>query len=96
MMNRNCYFLFGLVLFFLGVEFRLVDSMTLSPEVTMFLARKTGHPIAAVSSATQMFMPEQKPVLKKTLQPPEWLGWTLLSIGSVLILHSWAMPKPGG
>ena len=95
-MSRNCYYLIGLVLLFLGVEFRLVDSMTLSPEVTMFLARQTGHPIAAVSSATQTLMPEQKPTIKKSIRPPEWLGWTLLSIGSVLILHSWAMPKPGG
>jgi len=95
-MNRNHYYMLGLVLFFLGVEFRLVDSMTLSGEVTAFLARQTGHPIAAVSSVTQPFMPEQKPILTKSVRPPEWLGWSLLSIGSVLILHSWGMPKPGG
>ena len=32
----------------------------------------------------------------KTFRPPEWLGWSLLSIGSVLVLHSWGMKKPDG
>ena len=27
--------------------------------------------------------------------PPEWLGWATVSVGSVLILHSLAMPRPG-
>lgn len=94
-MNRNHYYLLGLVLFFLGIEFRMVDSLTLTPEVTAFLARKTGHPIAAVSSAAQAIAPESRPLIKKSVKPPEWLGWTLLSVGSVLVLHSWAMPKAG-
>ena len=95
-MNRNHYFLLGLVVLFLGVEFRLIDSLTLSGEVTAFLARKTGHPIAAVSAVSQQLTPDHKPAFKKSLRPPEWLGWSLLSLGSVLVLHSWAMPKPGG
>jgi hypothetical protein len=33
---------------------------------------------------------------KKVIQPPEWLGWCMMSIGGVLILHSLAMRKPGG
>jgi hypothetical protein len=32
---------------------------------------------------------------KKVVQPPEWLGWCLMSIGGVLVLHSLAMRKPG-
>ena len=31
----------------------------------------------------------------KSLQPPEWLSWCLISVGAVLCLHSLAMPKPG-
>jgi len=95
-LNRNHYFLIGLVLLFLGVEFRMVDSMVLTPECTAFLAKKTHHPIAAVSGMAKPFTPDHRPILKKSIKPPEWLGWSLASLGSVLILHSWAMPKPGG
>jgi hypothetical protein len=32
---------------------------------------------------------------RKVLQPPEWLGWCLISVGAVLVLHSLAMNRPG-
>jgi hypothetical protein len=32
----------------------------------------------------------------RTVTPPDWIGWALLSVGSVLVLHSLVMPKPGG
>jgi hypothetical protein len=31
---------------------------------------------------------------RKVLQPPEWLGWAIISVGAVFVLHSLAMPKP--
>ncbi|MBN2477141.1 MAG: hypothetical protein JXB62_21210 [Pirellulales bacterium] len=92
--NRNQYFLAGLVLLFLGIQFRLVDSFVLTPEVTQFLAERSGHPIAAVNSTAQLFAPEAKPIVKKTVRAPEWLGWALASVGSVLILHSLGMKRP--
>jgi len=92
--NRNQWFLAGLVLVFLGLQFRLVDSFVLTPEVTQFLAKRTGHPVAAVNSSLQFFAPAVKPVIKKTVQAPEWLGWALLSLGGVLVLHSLGMRKP--
>jgi len=94
-MNRNHYFLIGLVLLFFGLQFRMVDSMVLTPEFTQVLAKNTGHPLAAVNSATQSLMQSDRPMAKKTIRPPDWLGWSLLSIGGVLVLHSLAMPKPG-
>jgi hypothetical protein len=30
------------------------------------------------------------------IHPPEWIGWMLISLGSVLVLHSLAMPKGPG
>jgi hypothetical protein len=30
------------------------------------------------------------------LEPPKWLGWSMVSFGSVLILYSLALKKPGG
>jgi hypothetical protein len=95
--NRNQYFLAGLVLLFLGLQFRFIDTVELAPKFSEFLAEKTGHQtLAAVSATTRTANPFDKPIARKTYQPPDWLGWSLLSIGSVLILHSWAMQKPGG
>ena len=95
--NRNHYFLVGVIILFLGVEFRQVESFVLTPELTAFLGKRSGHPVAAVSAITRSILQMDKPVLiTTTVKPPEWLGWCFLSVGAVLVLHSWAMPKPGG
>jgi hypothetical protein len=94
--TRNQYYLAGLVLFFLGIQFRMIETVELSPECTQFLAERTGHPLAAVSATTQSLTQTEKPTVKKTVRPPDWIGWSLLSIGTVLVLHSWAMQKPSG
>ena len=92
--NRNQYFLIGLVLLLLGIQFRLVDSYVLTPEFTQVLAERTGDPLAAVNAASSVLTPSGKPLAQKTLQPPEWLGWLLLSAGSVLVLYSLSLKKP--
>lgn len=94
--TRNQYYLAGLVLLFLGIQFRMVDSIDLTPEFTQFLAERSGHPLAAVSATTQSLTQSERPVAKKTVRPPDWVGWSLISLGSVLILHSLAMQKPTG
>ena len=93
--NRNQVLLAGLVVLALGIQLLLVDSYVLTPEFTQFLAEKTDHPVAAVNGATAAFMTSGAPVAQKTVKPPEWIGWALLSLGSVLILHSMSMKKPG-
>jgi hypothetical protein len=93
--TRNQYFFAGLACLLLGIQFRMVDSIELTPEFTQFLAERSGHPLASVSAATQSLTQSDKPTIKKTLRPPEWLGFSLISVGAVLILHSWGMKKPG-
>jgi hypothetical protein len=92
-LNRNQFFLAGLVVLFLGIQFRLVGSFTLNEKTTRFLAsrsqEKTISPAAMLTGQTSA-------MAGKVIHPPQWLGYALLSIGSVLILHSLAMPKPGG
>lgn len=92
--NRNQLFLAGLVVLMLGIQFRTIESVVLTPEVTQFLAERTGHPVAAVNSVAPAAVEAARPLIKKTVTPPEFLGWMLLSVGSVLILHSWGMKKP--
>ena len=93
--NRNQYLLAGLVILLLGAQFRAVESFTLTPDCSQFVAKqlkKTGvakarpavaGPVGAVGG------------VGRAIQPPEWLGWALVSIGGVLILHSLAMRRPG-
>jgi hypothetical protein len=93
--SRNQYFFAGLLCLLLGGQFRLIESVDLTPDFTQFLAERTGHPLASVSAATQSLTQSDKPVVKKTIHPPDWTGWLLISVGAVLVLHSWGMKKPG-
>ena len=91
--SRNKVFCVGLVLLFLGLEARSVDSAVLTPEFTAYLAKQSKHPAAALNDAAQAINPEAKPLFKTTFKPPEWLGWTLLMCGAVAICHSLGLPK---
>jgi hypothetical protein len=94
--NRNQFFLAGLVVLFLGIEFRMVESAVLTPQFTRLLAEGTASPALAAADATSSLVGSSANVSPMTVRPPEWLGYALLSIGSVLILHAFAMRRPGG
>jgi hypothetical protein len=91
-LNRNHYFLAGVVVLLLGIQFRIVDSYVLTEQFTRTLNARseTGgllNPVPLIQSATAP--------ARKVIKPPESLGWALISIGSVLILHALAMKAPG-
>ena len=73
----------------------MIDTVELTAECTQLLAERTGRPSAAIAANVQASSPRTNR-WSRTFQPPEWLGWSFMSIGSVLILHSCAMKKPGG
>ena len=93
--TRNQFLFAGLVLVFLGLQFRAVDTIELTPELTQFLAEQTDHPLASVNASTAALSPTQQTMATKTVRPPEWIGWALLSIGATLIMHAMAMRGPG-
>ena len=93
--TRNQFFFAGLACLLIGIQFRVVDSFELTPQFTQFLAERTGHPLASVNAAAGTLTQSDKPMARKCVQPPEWLGFSLISIGAVLILHSFGMKKPG-
>jgi hypothetical protein len=93
--TRNQFFLAGLLLLFLGIEFRLIETVELTPELTQLLTERSNKPLASVSATAQTLIPGDKSSAKRTVRPPDWVGWFLASIGGVLILHSLAMRKPG-
>jgi drug/metabolite transporter (DMT)-like permease len=93
--SRNQFFFAGLLCLLLGAQFYLIVSAELTPEFTQFLAERTGHPLAAVGLTTQALTSSDKSIVKKVIRPPEWLGCLLMSVGAVLVLHSWGMKKDG-
>ena len=51
--SRNQYFFAGLLCLLIGAQFHMIESVDLTPEFTLFLAERTGHPLASVSAASQ-------------------------------------------
>lgn len=93
--NRNQYFMAGIVIVLLGIQFRLVDSYVVHPHVSAKIQERLGSG-KDDSSGVARLVPNFGPTNpSKTLKVPEWLGWAVTSIGAVLILHSLAMPRPG-
>ncbi len=98
-LTRDHFFFLGVLLILLGVEFRMVESFVLNEKASKVVIERFGNRLQSAAAARPdlplPFAQEKRP-LRYTWTPPEWLGWALLSIGSVLVLHSLAMPKPSG
>ena len=97
--NRNQIFLGGLIVLLLGIQLRLVDTFVLNERATQFLAQRVqqfkGKEVASAGDFSTMFA-SQAPLGNKRIDVPPWLGYSLLSIGGVLVLYSLALKKPGG
>jgi len=102
--NRNQFFMIGLIILGIGVQLRMVDSYVLTPDATTFIAKhmkkraKAANGQPAVIQPTEIAVASAMPIptKRRTIHPPNWLGWSLLSIGSVLILHALALKSPDG
>ena len=97
--NRNQYFMAGLVIFLLGLQFRSIEAFTLNRECSQFIAQRfpnKNNPPVLNTSTFSSFTAGASPAPLRTIRPPRWLGYALMSVGGVLILHSLAMKKPGG
>lgn len=92
--NRNQYFLLGLVLLLVGLQVRAVESYVLNGKATHFVAERLKM-VGDGDLADGAFMPAAGPEPLRTVRPPVWLGYAFISVGAVLILHSLAMKRPG-
>ena len=88
--RRQHVLLGGLLLFLVGVQFRLVDSFTLSERSSHFITAQLGSQGGFQPQNLWQNMPS-----RKVVKPPRWLGLALMSVGSVLTLKSLSM-KAGG
>jgi len=93
--TRNQYYMAGLVLLLLGIQFRMIESVELKEQFAKFIAERTDHPLISVSSTAPLIGPVEGAAIDRVVHPPEWVGWLLASLGFVLVLHSLAMPKSG-
>jgi hypothetical protein len=91
--DRHRYFTLGVVLFLLGIQFRMLDSFVLNETSTRALHRFAKQSqIATPDGMTDMYLSVAKSP-KKTVKPPNWIGWILLTSGCVVSLHALAMPR---
>ena len=92
-MYRNRYFLAGILLILVGIQFRMVDSFVLNEHATRALARvsKTGA-VADTSSVSSMMLGIH-PNPTKRIEPPRCVGLALITVGAIVSFHAIAVPK---
>jgi hypothetical protein len=93
--NRNQYFILGMVLLLLGLQVRMVETYVLNEKASRFLAERFTASVTDADGTVRPFVPALGPTPRRTLRPPVWLGYALMSVGGVLMLHSLAMKRPG-
>jgi len=86
--TRHHILLAGLLLFFAGVQFRMVESFTLSERSSHFVSAQLG------GGRQQQSLWGNAPG-RKVVSPPRWLGLALMSAGSVMTLKSLTMKGQG-
>lgn len=89
---RNRYFLSGILLLLLGIQFRMVDSFVLNETTTKVLAKVTRTKTVADNSMFGGLIRSVAPAPTKRVTPPRWFGLALIAIGSVVCFHSFAIP----
>ena len=98
-MLRERLFLIGIILLLLGIQFRRVESYTLTAPVSRIVqermekARGGASALAGIkggydsySTTAMTSMPMLNAGGEMTFSPPRWLGFSFVSVGAVLIL----------
>ena len=92
-MYRNRYFLAGVLLVLLGVQFRMVNSFVLNESTTRMLARVTKSTPVADNSSMTNFIVSVHPRPMKRVTPPRWLGLAMIAMGAVITCHAVVIPR---
>ena len=89
---RNHYFLIGILLVLLGIQFRMIDSFVLNESATRVLTRfNESTPVADNSSMNSLLM-QMYPQPKRRIEPPRWMGLAMITLGAVISCHAVAIP----
>jgi hypothetical protein len=77
---RSLFLAVGIMLIILGIECLLIDSATVYA--------------AGEASSTDLLDPSATPAkVKKVVKPSEWMPWSLLSCGGIVILYAITLPQ---
>ncbi len=81
----------------MGVQLRVIDSFVLNEATSKALANRMKRPVVEQPTAFINWLPSATPIPepRRTVTPPKAIGWVLVSVGAVTILHSLAMRKDG-
>ncbi|QDV62654.1 MULTISPECIES: hypothetical protein [Crateriforma] len=93
--TRNRYFLLGVLLILLGIQFRMVESFVLNEPTTRTLAKVSQKTAAQPDYNMQSFFMQVHPKPTKRVELPRWLGMAMITVGAVVSLHAIAMPRDG-
>ena len=94
--NRRHVLMLGVIVFVVGLQFKMFESVVLTESSSRFIAEKLKRsestPQTTVNNVLNASTPI--PVAKRTIKPPLWIGWAVISAGAILVLHSLAMSGP--
>lgn len=76
----------GVVLLLFGLQLRTVEAFVCTPPATELLARWFGESQGTAQGALQRMVVE-KTGHRHIFEPPVWMGWAVLSLGFVLLVH---------
>jgi hypothetical protein len=90
--KHACWIFAGVWVLTIGLQLRTLDSFTMGRGMTEFLARVT-QPVetSAESDVRRLLM--SGPAGQQKVTPPRWLGWALVSAGTVLITHGYLQSR---
>ncbi|MFK8114222.1 MAG: hypothetical protein AB8B91_18625 [Rubripirellula sp.] len=92
-MYRNRYFLAGVLLILLGIQFRMVHSFVLNEQATRVLARVSkSTPVADNSAMTSLWL-NLSPKPTKRIELPRWIGLAMIAMGVVISCHALVIPR---
>ncbi len=91
--DGNKYFKIGLLILLVGLELRYVETFVLNTAASRFVREKFDSPPAKVAVFVERFFPTTSSFQQQTFEPPKWIGLALISVGAVLILHSFVAKK---
>ncbi len=95
-LNRNHFFVMGIILIFLGIQLRYVESFVLNETSSRFVAKRLDWNGSRSADARPFpnLLSVVSPTSRRTVRPPRWVGWSLISVGAVFVLHSLVMRRP--
>lgn len=88
-LTKKHFLVYGFLLVMIGIEVRMIDTITLNQQVTHFIASHSSE--SANSTMASIFTSSAMP--HKSVRPPLWLGLAMISLGTVSLLH--AVPMKG-